>query len=260
MAPLQYLGKKCAVWNPQTKPIMDMMEELSPNILFVMPNECGVILKDIKKDYNFILVYVGFGECCVPPDVWLIPENTSDEVRSKLINPLVLRKCANLAKLGKFKESKEYNYDLTYISDTNIYQNEHVKETIIMLSLLNLSFAIVGENKIPLPQYLGNITLANKAKLIKSCEIGLDFNLTNAFNYAIYRKPCICECGAQIIPKLQYYFKDEENRKRDGENAYQFVIKEDRIDFSETANFLQYIGYKELAQQCQTAQSNLLAS
>jgi hypothetical protein len=260
VCPLKYLGNECVVWSPEKRAIFDMVEELRPNILVVAPNESSEILKEAQHLYNFQLIYFGFGESNVQPDVWCVPQNTPENIKTNIVNSHELKKCANLSKLGKPYYDDELNYDLIYFSEEDFSKTPEVTETLIMLSTLDISFVIVGPIRVPLPQYLGTVTLQDKVKLMCSCKIGLDFNLINAFNFALYKKPCIYECGMKMIPKIQYYLKNEEGRHYDGNEAHNYIKNNNLVDFSEAAKILQLLGYSELSNQCIETQQKLLAS
>ena len=259
LSSLKYIGQDCTIWSSDTKPINDMVGDLKPNILIVAPNESNEMMLAAQQQYNFQLVYFGFSQYLNEPDLWCVPENTPMDTLKQTPNAHIFKKCANLAKYGRGTYQDDYNYDVVYLSDVT-YDNVDIRDTLIELSTKDLSFAIVGDVSIPLPQYLGSINLGEKANLMWSCKVGIDFNLVNAFNFAIYKKPCICVTGGAAIGLINKYLNSPELRKEHGEAAYNYVVGNNLTGFDESSNLLLVLGHKELSEKCLEAKTNLLAS
>lgn len=258
LSSLKYIGQDCTIWSSETKPINDMVEDLRPNVLIIAPNESNEMVLAAQQQHNFQLVYFGFGQFFIEPNLWCLPENTPIDIFNGIPNAHTFKKCADLAKYGKGTYQDDYNYDVVYLSDMT-YDNIEIRDTLIELSTKDLSFIIVGNASIPLPQYLGSINLKERANLIWSCKVGIDFNLLNAFNFAIYKKPCVCVTGGAAIGLINKYLNSPALRKEHGEAAYKYVVGNNLTGFDESSNLLLKLGHSELSEQCLSAKTNLLA-
>lgn len=259
LSTIKYMGFDPVIWQPNKKSIYNVCEDLSPSIIIVAPTEVDENFQVVRGRYNFQLVYFGFGQYFIEPDAWCVPQNTPLDVMSGTPNCHEFKKCVDIAKIRGGQYSDDYNYDLIYFSEVN-HNNQQINEILIRLSVeQDISFVIAGPIKIPIPQYLGTITLNDKANLLASCKIGLDFNLVNAFNFALYKKPCICQ-AENVMQNVKAYLDSPALRDEHGKTSYSYIINNHLTSFEESARLLDLLGHKELSKLCKETEVHLLAS
>lgn len=259
LSTLKYMGFDPVVWQPSKKSIYNVCEDLNPSIIIVAPTEVDENFQVVRSRHNFQLVYFGFGRFFIEPEAWCVPQDTPQNIIEKTPNCHEFKKCVDIAKNMGGQHDDDYNYDVVYFSEVD-HKNPQINEALISLSTLEqISFIIVGPVKIPIPQYLGTITLKDKATLLASCKIGLDFNLINAFNFALYKKPCIYQ-AINITQKVINYLESPELREEHGETSYNYIIDNHLTSFEESSKLLDLLGHKELSKLCKEMEVHLLAS
>mgnify|MGYP003639505449 CR=1 FL=1 len=164
-------------WNHQHKPALDMFDEVQPEIVFIHESQIDQAFLIACQQFDF--KYVLLSENPLPQQLVKIPN-------AILTHPVFIDKFSsnenviNLQPMASITEihNAEYDEDLACDILVNTTGVEFTNEiTNILLYLSNTyNVKIIGNNQVPLPQYLGQVNMVERANFIASCKVMIDFN------------------------------------------------------------------------------------
>lgn len=169
-------------WNPMTRPVYDFLDEEKPDIVFCDIKFITKLFIRAFNEYNSVqTVLFGSGipdgfrvnTICAKP-------NTSKVIRKHIESnehsTLYLKDYANICSIFNGEYDQRLSCDIGYIS--NPTDPESMSKKINILSDLSkiATTRIVGETRIPLPNYLGTIKTERISSFLKSSKIVLDYH------------------------------------------------------------------------------------
>ncbi len=100
--------------------------------------------------------------------------------------------CANTAQLKNGTFNEDLSSDLVYFADTD----DHIPlEELKKVAALPIKFKIFGERKLYMPQYVGRVSMKDRANIIASALVVIDYNENVMHDVASQNKICITNVG-----------------------------------------------------------------
>lgn len=158
---LSKLGHECIVWDEKRKPFFNMIDEQSPDVLFLTEYEKNWAEK-LAQEKNTIVKMFG-----------------ADNIKPY----------ANTIKLGGARlVNLTYSYDVVYFSDNKIGG-----EQINFLKQISKKYrlGVFGRIRLPLYEYIGVDVRTERTSLIYNCNGGIDFQGWSYLDFALFNKPCL---------------------------------------------------------------------
>ena len=177
-------------WNPSIIPIIDMFDELSPNVVFLHESQLDEAFKIVCKDFNFKYIVFVSGETTLPANLIQPPHAVIAPLDSKVAfndhQVICIRPMANIPAIHNAQYVENLKSEI--LIDTT-----HVNIDDELLKLLSYLIAshhtkIIGDNALPLHQYIGKVTMSERANFIKSTNIFLDIGTGGRYLDAAYLK------------------------------------------------------------------------
>ena len=177
-------------WNPSIVPVIDMFDELNPNVVFLHESQLDEAFKIVCRDFDFKYVVFVSGETALPADLAhpphaiIAPPDSTVDVNDY---PLIcVRPLANIPAIHNAQYVENLKSEI--LIDTT-----HLNIDDELLKLLSYLIAthhtkIIGDNALPLHQYMGKATMSERANFIKSTNIFLDLGTGEGFLDAAYLK------------------------------------------------------------------------
>ena len=177
-------------WNPSIVPVIDMFDELNPNVVFLHESQLDKAFKIVCKDFNFKYVVFVSGETALPADLAHPPHAVIAPPNSKAAfndHPLLcVRPIANIPAIhnAQYIENlkSEILIDTTYVN----IDDELLKLVSYLIAAHHTK--IIGDKALPLHQYMGKVTMSERANFIKSTNIYLDIGTGGDYLDAAYLK------------------------------------------------------------------------
>jgi hypothetical protein len=175
----QEVFKDTVLWNPDVKPVYDMLDEEKPDLLICDIRYATDSFIKAMNEYKVNIVLFGNGAPQgLNPKVLCASPNTGVKIREFIEQgdheTLYLDKSANTALYNDGEKSDLFESDISYIS-TN---TKNMFEKILILSELNKDnvLKIYGNTRMPLDNYLGNVRNADISRILNSSNAVLDWN------------------------------------------------------------------------------------
>lgn len=191
-------------WEVERKPVLDMIREIRPTIIFCEPsNYTDEFVYAINK-YSINSVCVGNStQSSILQEykpLTCITTLLNDDLRKYLLpHQIELKPAANITSIYNGNYNKNYDTDILYYANTN---NNYDNVIIERLLDTDYKFKIVGV-KIPFINYVG-LTGKELPNIIKSTKIGLDFNLMSLYDFAANGVLAISNVVNDIFPHSEY--------------------------------------------------------
>ena len=177
-------------WNPNITPIIDMFDELGPNIIFLHESQLDEAFKIVCKDFNFKYVVFASGTIALPVNLTQPPHAIIAPSDSKVAfndhQVIYIRPIANIPAIQNAQYVENMKSEIL-VDTTNTNMDD---ELLRLLSYLISTHQtkIIGNNAVSLHQYLGKVTMSERANFIKSTNIFLDIGTGGDYLDAAYLK------------------------------------------------------------------------
>jgi len=244
------MGEQATFWEKGSKPTLDMLEEIQPDIVILHDYEVDETAVIGAQDYSqtkFVVVGHNFRDDFKPALVCVDKETEN-------ANPImVCRPAANLAKYCSGKKLEEHASDLFFLSDFDtsgsIIPN-------ILTTLDKHRIRVVGDFPIPIPQYVGRDNLATINNLIASTKIAIDFTGKHHLDYAINKVFCLSSEENDVVTSFGLedyesqvfkYLDVEKLRSKEVKKAYKKVLDTSATYFHRAEELFIKLGNKEAA-------------
>ena len=164
-------------WNHQHKPMLDMFDEIKPDIVFL--HESQIDQAFLMACHQFDFKYVLLSENPLPPQLVKSPNailthplfidkfSTNDHV-------IKLQPMASVTEIHNAEYSEELACDIL-VNTTGVQLNDEINNILSYLSIA-YNIKIIGDNPVFLPQYLGRVNMVERANFIASCKVMIDLN------------------------------------------------------------------------------------
>jgi hypothetical protein len=162
-------------WNPDQKPIIDVFDEVAPDLVFLHENQLGrafdVLCKEL--DFNYVLVGSQHPANVAKKPCAVITSKQFEENFKNQENIISLPPAAKVTEIHAARKIKMLESEVLLI--TGVLPNTEA----IMDSMRSLCRSyrtkIIGDIQVPLPHYLGSVNMFERANFIKSAKVFVDF-------------------------------------------------------------------------------------
>ena len=181
---LQTVGPKVNVktflWNVEVKPIIDAFDEVSPDLVFLHEGQLDSAFNMLCDEFDFDYVLVASKE---PVDVnkkpvAIITSTKFESMFKNHSNVMSLLPAAKVTEIHAANQIEMLESEVLVITGVV----PHTEAVVNSMRALAQSYRtkIIGEAPVSLPNYLGNVTMFERADFIKSAKILVDFG---AYDY-----------------------------------------------------------------------------
>ena len=166
-------------WNTQHKSIIDMFDEIHPDIIFLHRSQLDISFSFICKEFDFKYVLITDEE---------LPTNLLKAPSAVISHPSLshlFQNCVPIRGVAKVPEIHNAIYDKNVKSEvlvntTGIDINQDIYNILIYL-VSNYNTKIIGANKVNLHHYLGAVNMFERANFMKSTKVFVDFNASDVW-------------------------------------------------------------------------------
>ena len=177
-------------WNPSIIPIIDMFDELSPNVVFLHESQLDEAFKIVCQDFNFKYVVCVNGNTALPASLTQSPHAIIAPSDSKVDfsdhHVIRIRPMANIPAVHNAQYVENLKSEIL-IDTTSVNMDDELVKLISYLIATHHT-KIIGDHALTLPQYLGKVTMLERANFIKSTNIFLDIGTGGHYLDAAYLK------------------------------------------------------------------------
>ena len=184
------------IWNANTTSMIDMFDEIKPDIIFLSQSQLDDSFNIVCNEFKFkyILSIDEYWQQTFTKDgaaeyLNNLPQKPSAIISHTHVNSsmdvsdiynnkaIELQSMAKVSQIHNAKHNKHMESDIL-IDTTNVdFDNDNNTKNNILLYLANTyKTKIIGNNKVPLLQYLGKTTMFERADFIRSAKILINLN------------------------------------------------------------------------------------
>tara|TARA_R110002153_G_scaffold131698_2_gene280672 strand:+ start:282 stop:1076 length:795 start_codon:yes stop_codon:yes gene_type:complete len=234
-------------WNCKNKPIMDMFDEMIPDMLFVSTE----VLRDpalqiaIERHPNTRVISLGPKEGGIDPHL-SIDKKTNPEVPTIIFNDGVM-----LGKIGRPSSKDDLMSDVLCLTD----YIEGNQEQIGVLQFLSASYntKIFGSTHVPVPSYLGMVTDQVKADAMASTKVYVDLDGGSNNDLLWLKKNTITKFKNILDLK-----KKVDRALKEGDQNINHISVKNRTYFDLCGEILNFFGLKEAGENILEKKGQLL--
>ena len=187
------------LWNAQHKSLMDMSDEIQPDLLFIHLSQIDQAFMILCQETNFPYVVVADSwpvdqednlVSCPRPAAAILTSPMSMGPWPPATPVLVVKDAARVAQIhgGKYKESL-YSEVLIHTSGLEITPKH---EALFRFLCSKYNTKIVGNSVVPLHNYLGTVSMSERADLMQSAKIVVDFTGQDVWDACYLKTAPIC--------------------------------------------------------------------
>tara|TARA_R110002110_G_scaffold8017_8_gene40411 strand:+ start:1892 stop:2686 length:795 start_codon:yes stop_codon:yes gene_type:complete len=221
-------------WNYENKPIMDMFDEMTPDMLFVSAN----VLVDpalqiaMERHPNTRVISLGLKEGGTGPHL-SIGRKTDPETPTVIFNGGVM-----LGKIGKPSAKEELMSDVLCFTD----YIEGNQEEVGILQFLSSSYntKIFGVTSVSVPNYLGMVTDQVKANAMASTKVYVDLDGGSHNDLLWLKKNTITKFKNILDLK-----KKVDKSLKEGDQNINHISVKNKTYFDLCSEVLSFFGFKE---------------
>ena len=246
------------LWNPNTKPVMDMFDELSPDVLICQQSSVTMPIKEAVSEHKKTKIVL-FG--VVPPadlrvDLLCAPDNIPIQQMERLYkgNIAQLGRGADLARFSNGKAQARHSSDIFFLSDIPPNINNTASYNTLARLTTHYRVKVLGPAPMPIASYVGNADLKIVCDVIKSTKIAIDYDHKHCFDYAANKVFCLSnkqgmfptissDCAIHDCAK---YLNNDKARDNVIEANYDLVVNKHTY-FHSVAEIFNKIGFENIA-------------
>tara|TARA_B100000029_G_scaffold510087_2_gene600789 strand:- start:1143 stop:2012 length:870 start_codon:yes stop_codon:yes gene_type:complete len=179
-------------WSYQHKSIVDMFDELQPDIVFLHESQLDAAFNIVSQEFDFR--YVLLTENAIPnqlvkqPDAVLTHPAFRDRIENN--NIINLRPLASVAQIHNAEYQEDMSSDIL-VNTSGIELTPNIYNIISFISSY-FNSKIIGEGRINSPRYLGEVNIFERANFIKSTQLVVDINQYDFWDASYLQIPAIC--------------------------------------------------------------------
>ena len=201
---LQTIAEKTDVqtflWEPDQRPIIDVFDELHPDVVFIHENQLDAAFNIVSKEFDFKYVLVGSKE---PEGVEKYPDVivTTSSFKENFSSPSQTISLLPAAKVTQIHSGKkDDSLESEVLITTGVVPNTGPVINSIQALCHKFNTKIIGDEPIPLPNYLGKTSMFERADFIKSSKVLVDFGSYDYLDAAYLGVPSLF--GQNILEGL----------------------------------------------------------
>lgn len=227
------------LWNPQMKPIIDVFDERSPDIIFMHEQLLNPAFNVMLQEFDCRYILAAgkpYPELHRQPDVILTNEsslpNFSSSDKIALTTP-----AADVSSTHNAQKDERLSSDVLVITHSNMQLDDNM---LFMMDYLCSTYRtkIVGDTAVNGPHYLGRINPIERIGFIKSSKLLIDFGSSEFLDASFVKTPSLLYGPLanskfkrfQTLKELKEHadqlLEDEELRKEYANQCYQQIIQE----------------------------------
>ena len=242
-------------------------------MLFIQQNELRPDIIDAIQTFKTDVVVKGV---FIPDEILefvrllLVPDNIPEPIRMNLpedIPNYTVKPAANITQFrGGFYEDK-ISSDVLYLSQYPIGNRGYIMNNLTgVIPNLSVNFKIVGDIKIPCPEYLGSVSLNDSIQMAKSTKILLDYDMDFLYNAAIMKTFVLSNVDNPYFPHfsndlelgdmIAHFLSEDRLRKKHTKKAYKEIIEKDTY-LHRLADLGEKMGVEKLTEESETTLKRL---
>ena len=219
------------LWNVEHKPIVDVFDEVSPDLVFLHASQLDMAFEIICQDFDFKYVLITEN---LPEKIPQIPNAviTTEEFKNNFppTLPLIeMNSHAHVAQIHSAKYKEVMESDVLF-NTSGISIDNHI---LYMLSLLTSKYRtkIIGDSKVELHQYLGKVNIFERGDFIKSSKVVVDLTGYECWDAAYLKVAPLCATSPNstlrnftdlksLVFNVDMLLKDEKERSKYVDECY----------------------------------------
>ena len=188
------------LWNSDEKPVIDVFDEIHPDLVFLHESQLSEAFNIVCKEFNFDYVLVGsrdYPKIPKKPAALITSENFMHNFTNQ-DNVMTLLPAAKVTEIHAAQKLEELESEVLIITGV-VPHTEPVLDS--MRSLCHTyRTKVIGEAPVPIPNYLGKVSMFERANFIKSTKVLVDFGSYDYLDAAYLKIPAIL--GQPPLPGL----------------------------------------------------------
>ena len=243
------------LWNVAHKPILDLFDETSPDILLLHISQLDSAFSMVCQEFKFRYILIGDQfptNLPIQPDVLLTSPHVASTIKD--CNAVGIRSAAKVAQIHNARYRDTMSSDIL-VNTNNV---EITTEIFDLLCFLTEEYntKIVGDSVVKLHHYLGQVNMFERADFLKSSKVVLDLNGEDAWDASYLKIPSLCinpiadhfltfNNVSTLRVQLEKLLKDESLRKTYIDTCYKHVC-EGNTYYHIAAQIFHYLGEKHI--------------
>jgi len=182
-------------WNPHFKSMIDVFDEIHPDIIFVDRSQLDASFAFICQEFYNDFKYILHSTTELPKQLIKLPEIiiTYHEIKHlfKDHETIAMKPVARVAQIHNAQyDNKMHSEILINTTGVNFEQDKTIIQLLLFL-IANYKTKIIGNSQIRLHNYLGKVDIFERANFIKSAKIVIDINGSDCFDSAYLKTPSL---------------------------------------------------------------------
>lgn len=228
---LNLIEDNTILWEPKTKPIFDMFEELKPDCIILHQEHLNKHVVEALEYYKPLSIIIGIYKPEISNSILCYPSNIPPAIKKNIQNGFEIRLAANIAQLkgGFYIDNMKSDVVL-------IYNQPLSKQCINLLNILdgkfayeNLSIKVIGGLS-PSIFNLGHTTIQENLCFMQSTKVCLDIDEHILYDCAANKCFALSTSEQDIFPnnldELEKFVQEEKLRRSIIKKAYKKVMGE----------------------------------
>ena len=223
------------LWNLE-KPLMDVLDELRPDIILLYQQHIDVTLEIAAQDldFNYIALTGTPVQIKKLPIAYITDNNYIGQFINYQKQTLISQPSANVAQIHNGQHSDKLDSEVCVFNNNVQLSAEHIK--ILEWIAANYHTKILGPQKIDLPQYLGNFTIFERADAIASSKVCIDLGNFDMLDASYLKRAPVVLNGTNDLYKnfksigqleeiLNNLISNKQDRKKYCNTVYEDILK-----------------------------------
>lgn len=247
------------LWSSE-KPLMDVLDELKPDLIFLYQQHIDTTLEIGAQDLNFDYIALTTTPIQIKklPIVYITEASSIGQFINYQKSTLITTPSANVAQVHNGQHSDMFTSDICVFNKDVPLGIEHLH--ILEWLSTHYNTKIFGPQKVNLPQYLGDCTIFERADAIVSSKVCIDLGNFDLLDTSYLKRAPLVLNGTHALYKnfksigeleeiLKNVINDTKDRQKYCNAVYKDVIK-DKTFYHRVAEIFTAIGDQTRSQQC----------
>ena len=189
------------VWDANQKPIIDAFDEVSPDLVFLHESQLDEAFNILCNEFDFKYVLISsrdYPHIAKQPSVIITGSNFEDNFKEQK-NVMSLLPAARVTEIHAAKKTKTLKSEVLIVTGV-VPNTEYIVDSMRSLCQAYRT-KIIGEAPVPLPNYLGKVTMFERADFIRSAKVLVDFGSYEYLDAAYLKTSAVF--GQTPFPSLE---------------------------------------------------------
>lgn len=255
------------LWDLKHKSIIDMFDETRPNIVLFheshLDNAFPIICQDF--DFKYILVAQNPYESLPKEPEAIITLKELKKHFTKHSNVIEIEEYARLAQIHGATYADSLRSDVLVCTGGYEINNDILEIFNLLTSLYNAK--IIGDQSVPLHQYLGTVDMFERANFIKSTQIVVDMYGNNFWDSSYLKAAPVCmqngpshALSFDTLPLLKNHIDsllDNNTKRKEYNNLCYEKVKENNTSYNFVSDLFKSIKEEEIGEALESFATNL---